>query len=71
MAPATSPEEASEGAPAPPPPPSQRQIPGELGEAEAGGTEAPYGRQASGLRAAELSDRERRQHRDLHPRGTD
>ena len=56
MAPATRPEEASKGAPAPPPAPGQRPVPGELGEAEAGGTEAPYGRQAGGLREAELSD---------------
>uniref|UniRef100_A0A674HJ57 DLG associated protein 4 n=1 Tax=Taeniopygia guttata TaxID=59729 RepID=A0A674HJ57_TAEGU len=42
-----------------------------LGQAAAGGAEAADGGQARGLRAAELGHRERRQHRDLRPRGPD
>ncbi|KAF7646214.1 hypothetical protein LDENG_00191510, partial [Lucifuga dentata] len=69
-APTPSAKKATKG---PPPPPAvgQRPLTGELRETAAGSQEAPDGCKASGVRTAELSHRERRQHRDLHPRGSD
>lgn len=57
--------------PTPTPPSGQRPITGELRKTAAGGQEAPDGCQESCICSTKLSNRECRQHRDLHPRGPD
>lgn len=51
--------------------PGEGALPGLSGPAAAGGPQAAPGSQASCLLPPELGHRERGQHRDLHPRGTD
>lgn len=69
-APTSSAKKATQGPPTSSPA-GQRPLTGKFRETAAGGQEAPVGRQESGICTTKLSYRERWQHRDLHPRGSD